>query len=70
MAKQKESKWEKPDKYSFHRYFGNKYIYAFKDNTLLIKSKIDPELFVVGLSCKNLQTAKELAKLLELNFLN
>ncbi len=66
MAKQKETKWAKPDKMSFHRYFGDKYVYGFKDKTLLIKSKIDPELFVVGLSCKDLKTAKEITKLLEL----
>jgi len=65
MTKQKEFKWAKPDEMSFHRYFGDNYLYAFKDKTILIKSRLEREMFVVGLICKDLKTAKEISKLLE-----
>lgn len=65
MAKQKKSNWAKPDEMSFHRYFGDNYIYAFKDKMFLIKSKLAPETLAVALKCKDLKTAKEISVLLE-----
>ena len=61
----KKDQWTKPDKLSFHKRYGEKYIYGFRENVLLIKSKLDPDLLVVGLTCKDLKTAKEIANLLE-----
>lgn len=61
----KRFNWAKPDRHSFHRYFGEKYVYAFKDKMFLVKSKLAPETLAVALKCKDLKTAKEISVLLE-----